>query len=146
MPQSEQNEAVAAAGIGFLAGMVMSDEFAADDMLLMESRSLRTAAQANIVAGRTVYRLAGGEARSLGTSWTTVNPANVAAFRDFAGLFPGNTGQFVLEGRLMNTQGVLFRDALPGPSGLGGGAPELLIPRPGTQVCLLCVSGANPPF
>lgn len=75
--------------------------------------------------GITVFRVFGGEARGLGRSFTTVNPGEVANFRQSAGLFPGNTGQFVLEGRLTNTQGVLFREALPGPNGVGGGLPEL---------------------
>ena len=96
--------------------------------------------------GAAVFRVFGGEARGLGKSWTTVNPGEVANFRRGAGLFPGNTGQFVIEGRLTNTEGVLLRDALRGPSGVGGGLPELVIPNPGSQVCLICVSGANPPF
>jgi RHS repeat-associated protein len=96
--------------------------------------------------GTTVFRVFGGEARGLGQSWTTVNPGKVANFRESAGLFPGNTGQFVIEGRLMSTEGVLLRDALPGPGGVGGGIAELLIPNAGQKVCIVCVSGVNPPF
>ena len=96
--------------------------------------------------GTTVYRVFGGEARGLGRSWTTVNPGNVENYRKAAGLFPENSGQFVIEGRLTNTEGVLFRDALPGPNGVGGGLPEVVIPNPGSQVCVLGVCGVNPAF
>jgi hypothetical protein len=46
----------------------------------------------------------------------------------------------------MSTEGVLLREALPGPGGVGGGIPELLIPNAGQKVCIVCVSGVNPPF
>jgi hypothetical protein len=96
--------------------------------------------------GTTLFRVFGDEAQGLGQSWTTVNPGTVANYRDVAGLFPGNSGQFVIEGTLEDTTGVLFRPALPGPGGIGGGLPEVVVPNPGSQICIVCVSGANPPF
>jgi RHS repeat-associated protein len=96
--------------------------------------------------GTTLFRVFGGEAKGLGQSWTTVNPGTVTNFREAAGLFPGNTGRFVIEGKLMNTEGVLFRGALPGPGGVGGGLSEVLVPNAGRQICIVCVSGVNPPF
>lgn len=96
--------------------------------------------------GTTLYRVFGDEAQGLGQSWTTVNPGAVSDFRSAAGLFPGNSGQFVAEGTLTDSSGVLFRPALPGPGGIGGGLPEIVVPNPGSQICFVCVSGANPPF
>jgi hypothetical protein len=93
-----------------------------------------------------VYRVFGGQAKGLGQSWTTVNPGSVTNFRNAAGLFPGNTGRFVAEGRLANTQGVIFRAALPGPGSVGGGLPEVVVPNPSVQIELIRVSGANPAF
>jgi hypothetical protein len=72
----------------------------------------------------TLYRVFGGEARGLGQSWITVNPGTVSDFRSAAGLFPGNSGQFVIEGMLTDTTGVTLRSALPEPGGLSGGIPE----------------------
>jgi RHS repeat-associated protein len=105
----------------------------------------RAAAPA-VQEGTAVFRVFGGEAKGLSQSWTTVNPGNIANFREAAGLFPGNTGQFLAEGRLLSTEGVTLRQALPGPGGVGGTIPELVIPNAGQQVCLLRVCGVNPGF
>lgn len=67
-----------------------------------------------------LFRVFGGEAQGLGRYYTTVNPGSLSNFREAAGLFPGNTGQFVLEGTLNNTGGVVLRTAAPGPGGVGG--------------------------
>jgi hypothetical protein len=99
-----------------------------------------------VAEGTTLFRVFGDEAQGLGQSWTTVNPGAVANYRNVAGLFPGNSGQFLIEGTLTDTEGVLFRDALPGPGGIGGGLPEVVVPNPGSQICIVCVSGVNPPF
>jgi hypothetical protein len=101
---------------------------------------------AAVQEGTTLYRVFGGEARGLGQSWTTVNPGSVKNFREAAGLFPGNTGQFVIEGTLMSTEGVLLRQARPGPGGIGGTIPEVVVSPGAPQICVLCVSGANPAF
>jgi len=96
--------------------------------------------------GTTVYRVFGGEARGLGYYYTTMNPANVPNYRAAAGLFPRNSGSFVLEGTLTNTNGVMLRTAVPGPGGIGGGLPEVFVPHPGTQIVIRAVSGVNPSF
>ena len=113
--------------------------------LARASVAARAAAPA-VQEGTAVFRVFGGEAKGLGQSWTTVNPGSVANFREAAGLFPGNTGRFLAEGRLLNGEGVLLRQARPGPGGVGGTIPELVIPNPGQQVCLLRVCGVNPGF
>ncbi|MBE7539804.1 MAG: RHS repeat-associated core domain-containing protein [Opitutaceae bacterium] len=96
--------------------------------------------------GTQLFRVFGDEARGLGQYYTTTNPGAVANFRETAGLFPGNSGQFLLQGTLNNTEGVIFRSAAPGPGGVGGGLPEVFVPRPGTQINITNVSGVNPPF
>lgn len=97
-------------------------------------------------AGTTVYRVFGGEAKGVGQYWTTVNPGSVANYRSTAGLFPGNTGQFVIQGTITDTSGVTFQFAAPGPGGVGGGLPEVFVPNPGSQIDITNVSGVNPPF
>ena len=93
-----------------------------------------------------LYRVFGGDSLGLGQYYTTVNPGSALNYRSAAGLYPQNSGQFVLEGTLGNTEGVIFRTAAPGPSGLGGGLPEVFVPTPLTQMNVFRVSGANPPF
>lgn len=88
----------------------------------------------------------GDEAQGLGRYYTTANPGSLSNFREAAGLFPGNTGRFVLEGTLNNTEGVIFRAAAPGPGGVGGGLPEVFVPNPAKQINIIGVSGSNPPF
>ena len=104
------------------------------------------AAETTTQQGTQLYRVFGNEARGLGNYYTTVNPATVTDVRATAGLFPGNSGSFVLEGTLNNTEGVLFRNAAPGPGGIGGGLPEVFVPNPSTQINIQRVSGVNPPF
>lgn len=104
------------------------------------------AAETTAQEGTQLYRVFGNEAQGLGNYYTTVNPGTVADFRTTAGLFPGNSGSFVLEGTLNNTEGVIFRSAAPGPGGVGGGLPEAFVPNPATQININRVSGVNPPF
>jgi hypothetical protein len=103
-----------------------------------------------ITEGIKVYRVFGGEATPFGNpapgSWTTVDPATVENFREAAGLFPGNTGRFVVEGELTSTEGVTVRASLPGPGGVGGGLPEVVIPNASQVVNVTRVSGVNPEF
>jgi RHS repeat-associated protein len=103
-------------------------------------------AAASVEEGTKVFRVFGGEARGLGQSWTTVDPGTVTNFREAAGLYPTNTGQFVVQGKLMSTEGVLLKRADPGPGGIGGGISEVVVPNAAGQVCILCVSGVNPPL
>jgi RHS repeat-associated protein len=93
-----------------------------------------------------LYRVFGGKAEGLGNYYTTVDPGSVPSFRAAAGLYTENTGQFVLEGTLSDTQGVSFRIAAPGPGGIGGGLPEVFVPKPQVQINIIRVSGSNPPF
>jgi hypothetical protein len=65
------------------------------------------AAENTVTQGTQLYRVFGNEAKGLGQYFTTVNPGDVANFRQTAGLFPGNSGQFVLEGTLNDTKGVI---------------------------------------
>ncbi len=100
--------------------------------------------------GSTVYRVFGGDAKAFGSSWTTVNPAAVSDFRAAAGLPVGNTGRFVIEGRITSLEGVTLRPALPGPTTPSGSlqVPEVLF-RPGTvksQIRASRVSGVNPEY
>lgn len=93
--------------------------------------------------GQTIYRVWGGDSKSSGASWSTVDPGTVENYRDSAGLPNRNSGRFVSEGILMSTDGVRERTALA-YDGNRGGLPELIIP--GGQVHLTRVSGANPSF
>ena len=100
-----------------------------------------------------LYRVFGGEARGLGypgkpSSWTTVSPDAVPNFRASAGLFEGNTGQFVIEGNLLDLEGVVVRQALPGPTTPSGAAlvPDVVVPNATTQIFITTVSGVNPPY
>ena len=104
------------------------------------------AAAADSAGGTTVYRVFGGEANGLGQYWTTVDPGSIPDYRGTAGLFPGNAGQFVIQGTLNDTSGVSFQLAAPGPGGFGGGLPEVFVPNPGSQISITGVSGVNPPF
>ncbi|HEY6251223.1 MAG TPA: RHS repeat-associated core domain-containing protein [Candidatus Angelobacter sp.] len=96
--------------------------------------------------GTQLFRVFGDEAQPFGHSWTTVNPGEVANYRVAAGLFDGNTGRFVVEGILNDAEGVTLRGSLPGPGGLGGGLPEIIVPDPATQITIIRVSGVNPPY
>ena len=95
--------------------------------------------------GQRVFRTWGDEAGAWGKSWTRTDPRSVAGYRDAAGLPGRNTGRFVSEGRLTNTEGVLQRRALP-LEGKPGGLDEVVIPDPRRQIELERVSGVNPEF
>jgi RHS repeat-associated protein len=113
------------------------------------SKAASTAAEGASAAegeGTQLFRVFGGDAQGLGRYYTTANPGDVADYRVTAGLFPENSGQFMLEGTLNNNEGVLFRSAEPGPGGVGGGLPEVFVPNPSTQITITNVSGINPPF
>lgn len=75
-----------------------------------------------------------------------MNPGEVENFREAAGLFPQNTGRFVLEGELTETVRVTARPSLAGRGGIGGGLQEFLIPNAQRLVKVLRVSGVNPRF
>jgi RHS repeat-associated protein len=104
------------------------------------------AAEEAVTEGTTLYRVFGGQSSAVGQYWTTVNPATVSDFRLAAALPTTNSGQFVIQGTLMDTLGVTMRTAQPMPGGIGGWIPEVVVPNPATQICLGCITPANPPF
>jgi RHS repeat-associated protein len=106
-----------------------------------------------IGTGARVYRVFGGNARGLGTggkhsSWSTVPPDGIADPRSGYGLYPGNSGGFVVEGELTNLNGVTVISANPDPTTPSGAlmAPEVIVPDAGTQIRVLRVSGATPAY
>ncbi len=115
---------------------------------IVAAKAVLTGAAKAVATGEEtqLFRVFGNEAKGLGQYYTTVNPANVANYRQVAGLYPGNSGQFVLQGALKNTQDVIFSRAAPGPGGVGGGLPQVFVPSPQMQINILRVSGANPEF
>lgn len=100
---------------------------------------------AAVTEGTKVFRVWGDEAGAMGRSWTTVDPRTVPNYRDAAGLPAQNSGRFISEGVLQNTQGVTTRGALP-LHGNAGGLPEVVVPNPASQIRLDNVQGLNPEF
>ena len=104
-----------------------------------------------VEAGTQLFRVFGGEATPFGNPaggfFTTMDPSTaVPDFRTAAGLFPGNTGQFVLSGTLTDTTGVTSGTAAAGPGGVGGTIPEVIVPNAASKINVTSVSGANPPL
>jgi RHS repeat-associated protein len=83
--------------------------------------------------GVTVYRVWGGGSSPNGHSWTPIDPRNLPDARDNLGLPNVNTAENLTTGRLIDSSGVLLRAALP-LDGNRGGAPEILVPDPTTQI------------
>lgn len=82
-----------------------------------------------------VYRIHGGDAGPMGHSWTPENPMGMSNPRDYLGLPKANSGQMLTRARVLNTDGVATRDALPIPEdGVTGGGPEWLFPDPAGQL------------
>lgn len=109
---------------------------------------------AGLKEGDKIYRVYGGDSKADGASWTSSNPAEVADFRDAAGLPSGgesgavNSGSFVIEATLMKPDAVVkTRKALP-LDGKRGGMVEHIIPNPISSGAVRVdrVSGANPEF
>jgi len=100
----------------------------------------------DVQEGTQLFRVFGGESRGMSPYWTTIDPSTVEDYRTAAGLYPGNSGGFVAEGTLNNTEGVLVRMAAPGPGGVGGTIPEVYVPNPFEQIAIRNVGGVNPPF
>src|SRR5262249_8800436 len=71
-------------------------------------------AQKALRSGTKLYRVFGNKAQGLGNYYTTINPGTVADYRTAAGLFPSNSGRFVLEGTLKQTDGAIFGRAAAG--------------------------------
>jgi hypothetical protein len=80
--------------------------------------------------------LAPSQSGPWGQSWTRVDPASVAKYRDVAGLpDEANLGRFVSQGILQDTTGVEARQALQLGANVGG-LDEMLIPNPEAQIAL----------
>ena len=81
-----------------------------------------------------VYRVYGGGARSLGSSWSLVNP-NIygSAYRFFGGIPNANTMQFMVRGTTQINNINTLRPALPifSEGSMGLGVPEVLLKDPG---------------
>ena len=92
----------------------------------------------------TVYRVFGGESPGLGKSWTPINPGSVTNYRNLAGLPNVNTGRFVIQGTVKESNILLKRSALRADGNIGG-LPEFIIENP-EKIKLKSVSGVNPAF
>ena len=92
--------------------------------------------------GATLYRAFGNDARAIGQSWTTVAPDAVTDFRAAAGLFDGNSAEFVMTARLNTSTGFTVRQSLPGPTTPPGAltVPEVRFnkpPVPGKDIIII---------
>jgi RHS repeat-associated protein len=144
--QSEEIPMTETEVVGSVVGDAVLAVVTAGDSLLAKSAATATAkATPSIGEGAKVFRVWGDDAGAWGRSWTTVDPRTVPNFRNAAGLPTQNSGRFVTEGVLQNTQGVTTRRALP-LHGNAGGLPEVVIPNPASQVRPLNVQGLNPRF
>ena len=125
-------------------GLAIADAIAAEYLPLV-SMDIPVGGSTEQV-GTQLFRVFGNEAQGLGNYYTTVDPGTLVDYRTTAGLFPGNSGSFVLQGTLSDTDGVIFTSAAPGPGGVGGGLPEVFVPNPATQINITGVRGVNPSF
>jgi RHS repeat-associated protein len=103
--------------------------------------------------GATVYRVTGGESRTMGregkpTYWTTVPPDVPRNFRAAIGLHPGNSGQYVAVGKVKSTTGVSVSPAEEGPTTPPGALmlPQVVMTETPRKIKLTGVYGANPAF
>jgi len=96
----------------------------------------------DIQVGQKVFRIYGGDSGAFGQSWTPINPNTLGNARNLLGLPNGNSGQFLLEGRILDVEGISARTALP-LDGNTGGAVEYLIPNAAKKVALDKVSNGD---
>lgn len=104
--------------------------------------------------GQKVYRVYGGDSAAGGASWSPVRPDGIPNYRDAAGLPSGgasgatNTGQFVIEGTLMDPSKVVKSRSALELDGNQGGLPEFIIPgwMENGAIRIDRVSGVNPQF
>jgi hypothetical protein len=84
--------------------------------------------------GQRLYRVYGGDSKAGGASWSPTDPSTVSDYREAAGLPSGgesgatNTGQFVIEGDLMDPSMVVLQRIAIELDGMKGGLPEYIIP------------------
>lgn len=133
-----KNEGLASAAAGLMAGGI----FSGTRLIKPIAKLAEKVAPA---VGDKVYRVWGDGAGPHGQSWSRTDPGSVDNYRDAAGLPNQNSGRFVTEGTLVNTEGVTQRTALP-LHGNKGGLDELTVPDAANQVRVDRVSGANPEF
>jgi hypothetical protein len=104
--------------------------------------------------GQKVYRTFGKDvdkdidsvgATPFGASWTPVNPNIMHNPRKDLGLPNANKGRFVIEGKLMNVDGVIVRPAKE-LDGNPGGEVEFLVPNSENYIEIERVSGVNKEF
>ena len=133
--------------VGALSEIASTTSRAMEDVSAM-SRGAQQAlnATADINTGMKLYRVYGDDAAAMGKYWTTINPQTISDYRKVAGLYPGNTGRFLIGGTLTDVAGVSHGTALHGPGGVGGGLREVIIPDPGSQIRIDNVWGLNPEF
>jgi RHS repeat-associated protein len=92
-----------------------------------------------------VYRVWGGKSGPYGRSWTRVDPRTVPNYRDAAGLPDSNSGRFLSEGELINTEGVNAKTA-SALDGNQGGLDELEVPDAETQIDFVTIDVLADPF
>jgi hypothetical protein len=106
----------------------------------------------DLETGDVVYRVYGGDSKADGASWTTTDPSKVQDFRSEAGLPSGgasgasNTGQFVIEGKVVDPSKVVIKRPAQPLDGNSGGLPEYIIPDGVKKGAIKVekVSGSNP--
>jgi hypothetical protein len=104
-----------------------------------------TASRSPLHENQTLYRVHGGKARPLGTSWTPQNPAKLLDPRNDLGLPDSNSGEFVSRATVLNEDGVEKVVALP-LDGNKGGAPEWKFPNPNLQLQIDSTMEVHPPY
>ncbi len=98
-----------------------------------------------IDSGSNVWRLFGGTSPGMGNYWATVDPTTISNYANAAGLPPGNTGRFIVQGVLNDMTGVEVSEA-PGIGTNLGGLRQVFVPNPACQITVICVGGLNPPL
>jgi len=98
-----------------------------------------------IQQGMPIFRVYGNGASAFGKSWTPIDPSTILNYRNLAGLPDENTGRFIIEGIIKNTNGMYFRNALP-LDGNAGGISEILVLDAINQIQIMSVQGVNPTF
>ena len=90
--------------------------------------------------GDRVYRVGGGKSGIYGKSWTPNDPRLMANPRQEMGLPNSNTAQYIIQGRITNTDGIIDMSATA-LDGNPGGTREFRIPDPKNQVFIEDIDG-----
>jgi len=107
----------------------------------------KSAAESMVAAARreqTIYRVFGGEAKALGKSWTPINPKTIPNYRNAAGLPNINSGKFIIEGTVKESNILLKRSALS-LDGNTGGIMEYIVKDP-NKIKIKSVLELYPPY